>query len=199
MPPPLWNKAMNALISIRIRWLWQAFVLSLAMMTAAHAAAPAPHRATVRYEVDFMSDMIDHHAMALMMATTCEQKAVHAELRELCTDIRMAQAQEIQTMQSWLSSWYGTSHSPEIKPGDRRRMERMAALPPAAYEVEFMESMIRHHAIAIRRASVCLDRADHRELRNLCQNIIQTQLDEIRMMQTWLCEWYRHCRRSRAA
>lgn len=190
---------MRNIVSSITRSMWQAFALLVLLTGAAHAAAPASDRSTARFEVDFMAEMIDHHAMATMMATTCEGKAVHAELRELCTDIRMAQTQEIAQMQSWLQAWYGTSHAPVIKPGDQRRMERMAALPPAEYEIEFMESMIRHHSIAIRRASVCLDRAEHPELLSLCQNIIQTQLDEIRMMQSWLCQWYDRCRRARAA
>ncbi|MFZ5657308.1 MAG: DUF305 domain-containing protein [Pseudomonadota bacterium] len=180
----------------RFRLMWQAFALLLVFAGLAHAAAPAPERNTARYEVDFMQDMIDHHAMATMMAMTCESKAVHAELRELCTDIRMSQQQEIAQMQGWLQAWYGIAYRPEMKPGEMRRMERMAQLPPAEYEVEFMQSMIRHHRLAIRRASVCLDRAAHAALVDLCGDIIEVQLDEIRMMEAWLCQWYGICRRT---
>lgn len=187
---------MRTFLSSQFRLMWQALALLLVLTGTASAAAPAPEPATARYEVDFMQDMIDHHAMATMMATTCESKAVHAELRELCTDIRISQQQEIAQMQGWLQSWYGIRYQPQMKPGDMRRMERMAQLPPAEYEVEFMQSMIRHHRIAIRRASVCLDRAAHPELVNLCADIIQVQLDEIRMMESWLCQWYGICRRS---
>jgi uncharacterized protein (DUF305 family) len=102
-------------------------------------------------------------------------------------------------MQSWLASWYGISYAPQTKPSDERKMARMAVLPPAEYEVEFMETMIRHHRLAIRQASTCLERAAHPELLALCQNIIQTQLDESRMMESWLCEWYDRCRGNDAA
>ena len=40
----------------------------------------------------------------------------------------------------------------------------------------------------------CLERAYHEELRELCENIIETQLREIAIMQQWLCEWYGICR-----
>lgn len=176
------------------RSAWQTLGLFMLLLGSTHAAEPAPDQSTARYEVDFMTSMIDHHAMAVMMASTCERKATHEELRELCTDIRLAQTQEINLMQDWLHAWYGVSYSPQIKPGDQRKMERMAALPPAEYEIEFMESMIRHHRIAIKEASVCMDRAYHRDLVSLCENIIQVQLDEIRIMQSWLCQWYGICR-----
>jgi uncharacterized protein (DUF305 family) len=81
-----------------------------------------------------------------------------------------------------------------MKPADMRRMERMASLPASRYEIEFMESMIRHHKMAIKQASVCLDGAAHPELIDLCGNIIDVQLDEIRMMEAWLCQWYNRCR-----
>lgn len=179
-----------------LRLMWQALVLLFAFVGLAQATAPASEPATSRYEVDFMQDMTDHHAMATIMASTCESKAVHAELRELCTDIRMAQHAEIAQMQGWLRGWYGVNYQPQMKPGDMRRMKRMAQLPAAEYEVEFMQSMIRHHRLAIRRASQCLERAAHQDLVDLCGSITEVQLDEIGMMQAWLCRWYGSCRRT---
>ena len=55
------------------RWL---VALAGLFVTTAFAAAPAPDRATALYEIDFMEDMIDHHAMAVQTATLCEQRAV---------------------------------------------------------------------------------------------------------------------------
>lgn len=174
---------------------FQALLLLGLTMSAAWAAEPAPHTATAKYEVRFMENMIDHHAMAAQMATTCEAKAVHTELAELCTEIRVAQQQEIETMQSWLLGWYGVSHAPEMTPGAMRRMEKLASLSAAEFEVEFMETMIRHHARAIREGSMCLERAYHTELLDLCENIIVTQAMEIQLMRTWLCDWYGICRK----
>lgn len=172
----------------------QALLLGL-MMTPAFAVEPAPDTATASFEVRFMEDMIDHHAMAVEMATLCEAKAVHTELAELCTEIRVAQQQEIETMQSWLQSWYGVSYAPEMSTGAMRRMEKLAALSGAEFEIAFMESMIRHHAQAIREGSMCLERAFHTELLDLCENIIVSQTMEIQLMRTWLCDWYGICRK----
>ena len=172
-----------------------AFTFSLVCLSAAPALAdgPAPDRATAKFEIRFMEDMIDHHFMAVQMAQICEQKAVHEELHSLCQNIEQTQTQEIQEMQSWLQQWYGISYQPQMTNGDMQQLERLASLSGAEFEIEFMKIMIRHHWRAIVMASQCVDRAFHEELRSLCENIIITQSQEIQQMRTWLCQWYGIC------
>lgn len=158
------------------------------------ASAPAPSPAAAHYEIDFMTDMIDHHHMAIMMSEMCLEKAVHEELRALCEQIIAAQQAEIALMQGWLQGWYGISYAPQMKPGDERMMEKLAALSPEEFEIAFMEMMIKHHAKAVKEGEHCLERAYHEELRQLCENIIATQTEEIALMQAWLCAWYGICR-----
>src|SRR5699024_7584054 len=81
------------------------------------ASAPAQGPMAANYEIRFMEGMIDHHMMAVMTGELCIEKAVHEELRSLCEQIVGTQIQEIQTMQSWLSDWYGVSYEPQMKPG----------------------------------------------------------------------------------
>jgi uncharacterized protein (DUF305 family) len=82
------------------------------------ASAPAPSQSTTNFEITFMTDMIDHHHMAVMMAEMCIEKAIHTELRSLCDSIRTAQQAEIEEMQAWLQEWYGITYQPVMKPGD---------------------------------------------------------------------------------
>jgi uncharacterized protein (DUF305 family) len=160
---------------------------------AATMGAPAPDRATARWETRFLQDMIDHHMMAVMTAEVCVEQAVHEELRQLCENIIAAQSAEIREMQRWLRQWYGVRYEPRMTSGMEREVERLASLGGAEFEIAFMEMMIRHHEAAIREAEECLDRAYHTELRQLCENIIATQSAEIEQMQSWLCEWYGEC------
>ena len=194
------------MLNIRKREVYNAFInflfivtLSFGAVAAATAqtqqSGPAPDRQTAKYEIDFMEDMIDHHAMAVQMANICVEKAIHEDLRALCENIVTTQSQEIAEMQSWLSGWYGITYSPQIKPGDMRMMERLASLSGAEFEIEFMEMMIKHHLKAIREASKCVERVYHEELREMCENIITSQAAEIEQMRTWLCQWYGICRR----
>ena len=157
------------------------------------ADEPAPRRSIANYEIKFMEDMIDHHAMAVEMAELCVEKAIHEELRSMCQEIIAQQSQEIETMQTWLEDWYGVSYEPEMTPGKMQQMERLAALDGEEFEITFMEEMIRHHETAIREAERCVERAYHEDLVNLCENIIETQSAEIAQMEAWLCEWYGIC------
>lgn len=169
------------------------------IVAPAAADAPAADRAAARYEVDFLTGMIDHHAMAVHMSEMCVDMAVHDELRNLCEEIIAAQSSEIATMQTWLQDWYGVSHDPSMPPGHMQKMERMAAMDPAEFEILYLKTMIRHHRQAIREASGCVDRAAHDELADLCQSIIDTQASEIETLQTWRCEWYERCHGRREA
>jgi len=180
---------------------WRIVLLALTLFAVGAAPAvasqPAPDKSTAKFEIDFMQDMIDHHAMAVMMADMCLQKAVHPELRSLCEDIKATQSQEIQKMQSWLQSWYDLNYAPEMKhTGQMRQLHEASG---EEFEVLFMEMMIRHHRAAVKEGEKCLNRAYHPELTQLCQNIIQTQNAEIEQMQTWLCQWYGRCDGQRRA
>ena len=168
-------------------------LMGLLLLTAVPVAAdqPAPSPAQAHYEVKFMTDMIDHHAMAIMMAESCLEEAVHPELRSLCQQIIAAQTEEIEEMQSWLQDWYGISYEPEVKMTGQ--MKRLMSMSGAMFEIEFMQMMIRHHAKAVKEGEHCLDKAYHPELKQLCQNIIVSQTAEIRQMQAWLCQWYSIC------
>lgn len=158
------------------------------------SSAPAPTRSAANFEIKFMTDMIDHHHMAVMMAEMCIGRAIHPELRALCEEIRSTQLAEIAEMQGWLQDWYGVTYQPMMKPGDQKMMERLAALSGAEFELAFMEMMIKHHEKAIKEGRHCLDKAYHTELRELCENIISTQSAEIAQMEIWLCQWYGECR-----
>lgn len=158
------------------------------------SAKPASTNAASKFEIDFLTTMIEHHAMAVQMARTCSTRATHAELRTLCEQIKTAQQSEITTMQGWLQSWYGITHNPKMKQGDMRQMTRLGSLSGSAFEIAFLEMMVQHHQMAIREADPCLRRASHAELKTLCQNIHTAQQAEIAQMKRWLCQWYKKCR-----
>lgn len=179
------------------RWVLMALAIvgmGVVSVPVAQADAPAPNRGIANFEVRFMESMIDHHALAIEMGQICLQKAVHPELRQMCQNVITTQSQEIEEMQSWLQEWYGINYEPQMKPGDQRMLQRLAALSGSEFEIEFMQMLIRHHETAIREAEQCVRRAYHPELRDLCQNIIQTQSAEIQQLQAWLCQWYGICR-----
>ena len=60
----------------------------------------------------------------------------------------------------------------------------------ARYEIDFMTGMSDHHYMAIQMSEMCLEKAIHPELQEMCQQIITTQQQETSQMQAWLSEWY---------
>jgi uncharacterized protein (DUF305 family) len=157
---------------------------------AASASGPATNEKAAAFEVTFLTGMIDHHNMALMMAGPCPEKAIHPELRQMCASIITTQSGEIETMQGWLQDWYGVTHEPAMTTGDMKSMGRLDRLSGSDYEIAFMRSMIRHHWAAVREAAKCLSNAEHPDLLALCGSIHDSQLHEIATMQSWLHDWY---------
>lgn len=120
--------------------------------------------------------MVDH-ALALMMAEMCMEKATHHELRALCEELIAGPRAEIEEMQVWLQDWYGVVYEPEME--SSRQLEKLIRREGAEFKIVFMEMKIKHHEKAVKEAEQCLDQANHPELQTLCRNIIETQSAEI--------------------
>ena len=157
------------------------------------ASGPALDPEQAQYEIDFMKDMIDHHASAVAMGGLCIKRAVHEELREMCKQVVRDQIHEIEQMQSWLKEWYDIKYRPHIGRDDRQMITHLARHKGNKFDLHFMHMMIMHHGMAIEMSQTCLTNAYHEELLNLCGTMSQTQAAEIEQMQVWLCEWYDHC------
>ena len=187
----------GSLIS-RLRAGFPAALALLMWDSAALAQGPHEHVATreagtpsaSRFEIRFLEGMIDHHAMAVHMSELLHAQAIHTELGSLGDTIAVAQRAEIEQMQAWLKQWYGRTHEPPTMMASMRPLERLKG---EAFEKEFLQMMIRHHAAAVRQAKACKRRSKHTELRDMCHQIEQSQQREIVTMKDWLCRWYRKC------
>ena len=58
------------------------------------------------FDIEFMSAMTDHHAMAVMMAAPVLISGHHAGLYEMAVRTVIDQGEEIQQFQQWLNEWY---------------------------------------------------------------------------------------------
>lgn len=59
------------------------------------------------FDVEFMSAMSDHHAMAISMAAPVLMGGHHADLYRMAEDMVIMQAQEIKQMRDYLNRFYG--------------------------------------------------------------------------------------------
>lgn len=178
-----------------MRWL-AILLISLAAVAPAIADDPAPSQQQAKFEVRYMTMMIEHHAMAVEMANQCQAKTLPHDtlLESFCATIQTEQSAELQQLQAWLRDWYGISaEMPTMKHGRMQQLERLNNLSGAEFEIEFLKRMIRHHWMAVVQSSKCTERAAHDALVTFCTDVVETQTAEITQMRTWLCDWYQLC------
>ena len=72
-------------------------------------------------------------------------------------------------------------------------MQPLEKMKGAAFEKEFLQMMIRHHAKAVKQARECQHRDKHSELHARCMQIERSQ-QQIVAMKRWLWQCYRNCK-----
>jgi uncharacterized protein (DUF305 family) len=68
------------------------------------------------FDEAFLSEMIEHHQMAVMMANMLDETTNRLEMKKLANDIINIQTQEIKDMRSWQLQW-GYDSSPNSSGG----------------------------------------------------------------------------------
>lgn len=69
------------------------------------ASAPAKAGDHNDADIDFATEMVQHHRQAVDMADLAADRASSQEVKDLATKIKGAQDPEIRTMSGWLTSW----------------------------------------------------------------------------------------------
>ncbi len=196
--------------------LW-ILLLASSLLVAPAAFADAPIEGSLgRDEIRYMTQMMDHHSMSVMMSNDCLTKAETEEVLSLCQRILDAQMAEIEELRGWLLSWYGIDYDPMSMMGMMQggmdttseassteettmmpmdmpmsgMMVVLMGLEGQPYEVVFMETMIEHHDQAIHMSERLLERAadGHAELLEFAQRVIDDQSAEIAEMETLIAE-----------
>ena len=60
----------------------------------------------------------------------------------------------------------------------------------APYDMQALDSLIRHHQVAVDIANLAETKAQHRELKDFAGQLAQTKQREITQLQTWRAAWY---------
>lgn len=160
-----------------------------------NGAEPSPQINAARFEKMFLQSMPDHHNMAVQTSQICLAKTQRPELRALCQQIITSQQREIGIMQGWLNNWYELQKTPQLSGEQRDMIERMRTMSVPDFEKRYLLMMIQHHWQAVSQSGQCVERAHdlHRDLEGLCEGIVEAQVDEIRKMRDWLCNWFGNC------
>jgi uncharacterized protein (DUF305 family) len=137
-------------------------------------------------DIMFAEMMIPHHEQAIEMADLALAISQDPEVQALASQIKSAQAPEIEQMKSWGSSHMG-SHAGHMMDGmlSDEEMEELSQASGPDFDRLFLEGMIKHHEGAIEMAEMIVN-SQNLEASTLARNIIDSQRSEIETMKTLL-------------
>src|SRR5205085_11423702 len=155
-------------------------------------------------DVQFMQDMIMHHAQAVEMTALIESHTPNKDLRLLGARISHSQSEEIKFMKRWLEArgeptslampempGMDMSKQPMLMPGmlTPKQMEALKKADGAEFDQLFLTGMIQHHNGALVMVKDLFDSAgsgQDAELFSFATDVDSGQRAEIRIMQTML-------------
>ena len=158
-----------------------------------------PGAAEAPYDLQFLDSMIHHHNGAIMMAKMVLGKTERPELKAFAQKVIDDQSKEIDYMKQLREQWYagkpqavnmempGMVGGMKIMTGEH--MKEMDQMPPAHFDDHFLNMMIAHHEGAVTMSKDAEKKAEHPEIKQLAQKIIQAQGPEIEQMKKWKELW----------
>ena len=147
----------------------------------------------VPFDQAFIDAMVPHHREAIEMAKAAKARGLtQPDLEQIANDIVSSQQREIDQMLDWREQWFGSrTIGPVLAevlgvPESELGMEHGSADEVAgAVDVDatFAQMMIPHHEGAIAMAEAARERAQHEEVKDLAEAIIDAQEREIGIME----------------
>ncbi len=137
-------------------------------------------------DIMFAEMMIPHHEQAIEMSDIALAKSQDSEVLALATQIKNAQAPEIDQMKTWGGSHMG-SHAGHMMDGmlTNEEMQALSAAMGKEFDRLFLEGMIKHHEGAIDMAEMVVE-STNQEVSTLANAIITAQKEEIARMKELL-------------
>jgi len=169
------------------------------MMDVGQTTGPFDERQP--FDLQFIDQMTVHHEGAIMSSEHMISDSKRPELRELAENIRESQSEQKMQMQAWRDEWYldaGQTSGMHAGTMDEMMgdgmMEQMMGgsmqevMGGDATDEMFLRMMIPHHQMAVDMGERALEQAEHPELKELAQKIIDEQSAEIELMRGYLEE-----------
>jgi uncharacterized protein (DUF305 family) len=156
-------------------------------------------------DVSFATDMIPHHAQAVVMAKMARTQASDPKVKALAADIEVAQGPEIEQMSGWLKAWgekvpatdtdaegSGMSGMGGRDSGDMPgmmsdgQMTRLGKVSGAMFDRMWLQMMVQHHEGAVEMAKTEQSDGQSSDAVALAKRIESAQTAEISKMQEML-------------
>lgn len=158
------------------------------------------------YDLRFIDAMRLHHRGAIAMAEEAQRKSQRSEIKQLAGNIIETQnREENELLRKWRQAWYPeagdefVTYGSEVKPvvpmseQQKQGMTMLEDLGSAdsQFDLRFMDAMIAHHEGAISMAQDALSKSERPEIKQLAQEIANSQQAEIEQMKQWRKAWYK--------
>ncbi|MEY3186054.1 MAG: hypothetical protein RIR58_790 [Actinomycetota bacterium] len=163
--------------------------VGLALLTLLLTACATDQKSSNQYssnDLMFAAMMVPHHEQAIVMSDIALKNSSNPEVIALATEIKNAQAPEIDQMKSWgdldKGSHAGHGMSGMLSDGELRELE--SATGPE-FDQLFLTGMIKHHEGAIDMAEMVTD-SRNQEVSTLAKQIVKAQKAEIELMKELL-------------
>jgi uncharacterized protein (DUF305 family) len=163
-------------------------------------------------DAGFARDMSRHHLQAVEMANLATTRSTDPEVLRLAFDIASTQTNQVGRMQGWLTLWglpltsgdtmgwmddaaMAGHHMSDAEVADGAVMPGMAteteltqlrSLSGTAFDVMFLQLMIRHHQGGLEMAQYGQQHAGEAVVRGLARSIAETQTAETTTMEEML-------------
>jgi uncharacterized protein (DUF305 family) len=168
---------------------------TIATETSASTAAETSTTPTAApYDLQFIDSLTKHHQMAIDMAKMGTPKFEHQPLKDSAKTMVDDQTKEIAQLRQWRDQWYpGAAPAENMQmPGMSSmsmEMSHMQSMSGHALDMMFIDMMIPHHESGLAMGQDALAKAEHAEIKELAQKMIEKQKKEIEQMQQWKKEW----------
>lgn len=144
---------------------------------------PAP------FDQRFLLWLVDHHHDGDRMIEPCAQKSdIRQELHDFCVSVDQQHRERVERMKTWLHDWYGKEY-----PRTDDIPLWLGTLNGQQFEREFLKQYSSHHADAVEPIADCARKAEHPELRDLCQRVAPRQKEQAHQLKQWACTWFKDC------
>lgn len=160
---------------------------------AAGCATPNSNQPTASDQADvwFMQHMVPHLLQTTSMVDLARDRITRPELARLADSIDRQGQAHLQQLQGWLDERGLAPYDPQQQPGSGKEtdLERLARIRGARFDLEFLTVMTARHRAGSKLAATEVREGSVPEVRELAQQLLAEQRDQIGKMQAWRRAW----------
>ncbi len=140
------------------------------------------------FDQQYIADMTVHHQGAIEMANLALSQGQFQPIKDLAATIIADQNAENKKMIAWRTAWGYQPAESSMSHTMHNTAAQLEGLSGNEFDTIFLQLMIKHHQMAIDMSEPARNQAQHQELKDLAEQVIQDQTAEIELMKQWQTE-----------